>query len=46
MLKDKKNNSGEVRDVLLFEIGKGDYEFVWDEDEFKALWEQFLSKFA
>ena len=46
MLKDKKNNSGEVRDVLLFKIGKGDYEFVWDEGEFKALWEQFLSKFA
>lgn len=46
MLKDKKNKSGNVRDVLLFEIGKGDYGFIWEEGEFKALWKQFLSKFA
>lgn len=46
MLKDKKNNNGEVRDVLLTEIGHGDYGFVWDEADFKALWEQFLIKFA
>lgn len=46
MLKDKKNNSGEVKDVLLRKIGSADYDLVWDEGEFKELWEQYLSKFA
>lgn len=46
MIKDKKNNNGRVIDVLLRKIGEGEYGFVWDESEFRTLWNQFLSKFA
>jgi 3-dehydroquinate synthase len=46
MMKDKKNENGNVSDLLLHDSGNIDVNFIWKRDEFTALWEQFRSKFV
>ena len=44
MLKDKKNQFGNVTDILLHSEGKLKLDFIWNEEEFTILWEQFREK--
>ena len=46
MTTDKKNENGNVSDLLLNDSGNIDVNFIWKRDEFTALWEQFRSKFV
>jgi 3-dehydroquinate synthase len=46
MLKDKKNQFGNVTDILLRSEGEVMLDFVWNEEEFTILWEQFHKKYA
>ena len=44
MLKDKKNQFGNVTDILLPSEGNLKLDFIWNKEEFTILWEQFRKK--